>query len=186
MMPSSLAGHFLIAMPAMEDVHFRETVTYLCEHTERGALGVVVNRTLDVTMESLFGQIDIAVSDPSALARPVRYGGPVGGEHGFVLHRSEGAWNSSLVVGKELTLTTSRDILEAAARGEGPSDWLLTLGYAGWGAGQLEEEIAANAWLTVAADADLLFRTPPEALLDVALARLGVSRFALSSVAGHA
>ncbi len=186
MMPSSLAGHFLIAMPAMEDAHFRETVTYLCEHTERGALGVVVNRTMDVTMESLFGQMDIAVQDLSVLARPVRYGGPVSGQHGFVLHRSEGTWNSSLVVGKELTLTTSRDILEAAARGEGPSDWLLTLGYAGWGAGQLEEELAANAWLTVVADADVLFGTAPEALFDVALSRLGVSRLTLSAVAGHA
>jgi len=182
----SLAGHFLIAMPAMEDAHFRDTVTYLCEHTEKGALGVVVNRPLDLTMESLFGQMDIQVEDADLLARPVFFGGPVSGHHGFVLHRSGGEWNSSLAVGSELTLTTSRDVLEAVARGEGPRDWMLTLGYAGWGAGQLEEELGANAWLTVAADAELLFGTPPAELLDRALARLGVSRLSLASFAGHA
>jgi putative transcriptional regulator len=107
-------------------------------------------------------------------------------EHGFVLHRPHGTWNSSIVVGDELMLTTSKDILEAVADGSGPSDWLLTLGYAGWGAGQLEEEIAQNAWLTVPASADLLFETPVEQLFDKAMQRLGISKFALSNVAGHA
>ena len=186
MEPSSLAGHFLIAMPAMEDPNFKGTVTYLCEHNERGALGVVVNRATDLTMESLFEQIEIKVPDQALAQRRVRFGDPVSVEHGFVLHRSHGSWNSSIVVSDELSLTTSKDILEAVAEGNGPREWLLTLGYAGWGAGQLEEEIAANAWLTVHADADLLFATEPEALLDAAIAQLGIDRFALSSVAGHA
>ncbi|MCS6996081.1 MAG: YqgE/AlgH family protein [Casimicrobiaceae bacterium] len=186
MATTSLAGHFLIAMPAMEDVHFRETVTYLCEHTPEGALGVVVNRPTPLRIERLFGQLDIEVRDPSILDKPVYFGGPVGGQHGFVLHRTGGQWKSSLRVNDELSLTTSRDILEAAARGEGPRDWILTLGYAGWAPGQLEAELAANAWLTVPADAELLFRTEPERLFDAALARLGVSRLTLSSFAGHA
>ncbi len=183
---SCLAGHFLIAMPAMVDPNFKGTVTYLCEHNERGALGVVVNRPTDLTMESLLEQIEIKVSDLALSQRKVHFGGPVSVEHGFVLHRSHGSWNSSIVVSDELSLTTSKDILEAVAQGGGPREWLLTLGYAGWGAGQLEEEIAANAWLTVPADADLLFETAPEALLDAAVARLGISRLSLSGIAGHA
>jgi putative transcriptional regulator len=183
---SCLAGHFLIAMPSMVDPNFEGTVTYLCEHTERGALGVVVNRQTDITMESLFDQIEIKVSHSSLVTRKVHFGGPVSTEHGFVLHRPHGTWNSSIVVGDELMLTTSKDILEAVADGSGPNDWLLTLGYAGWGAGQLEEEIAQNAWLTVPATADLLFETPAEQLFDVAMQRLGISKFALSNVAGHA
>jgi putative transcriptional regulator len=183
---SCLAGHFLIAMPNMVDPNFKDTVTYLCEHTEKGALGVVVNRQTDITMESLFDQIEIKIPSTPLAARKVHFGGPVSMEHGFVLHRPHGTWNSSIVVGDELVLTTSKDILEAVAGGEGPNDWLLTLGYAGWGAGQLEEEIAQNAWLTVPASADLLFDTPSEQLFDVAMQRLGISKFALSSVAGHA
>jgi putative transcriptional regulator len=183
---SCLAGHFLIAMPSMEDPNFKGTVTYLCEHTEKGALGVVVNRQTDITMESLFDQIEIKVNHLACAERKVRFGGPVSVEHGFVLHRPHGVWNSSISVGDELVLTTSKDILEAVADGKGPDDWLLTLGYSGWGAGQLEEEIAANAWLSVPASADLLFETPAEQLFDVAMQRLGVSKFALSSVAGHA
>ena len=183
---SCLAGHFLIAMPAMADPNFKGTVTYLCEHNERGALGVVVNRPTALTMDSLFQQIAVEVADIRLSQRKVRFGGPVSVEHGFVLHRSHGSWDSSIVVSEELSLTTSKDILEAVAGGTGPEEWLLTLGYAGWGAGQLEEEIAANAWLTVQADADMLFVTPPKDLLNVAIERLGISRFALSSVAGHA
>jgi putative transcriptional regulator len=183
---SCLAGHFLIAMPSMVDPNFKDTVTYLCEHTEKGALGVVVNRQTDITMESLFKQIEIELANTPLAERKVHFGGPVSVEHGFVLHRPHGTWNSSIVVGDELVLTTSKDILEAVAGGGGPDDWLLTLGYAGWGAGQLEEEIAQNAWLTVPASADLLFDTPSDRLFDVAMQHLGISKFALSSVAGHA
>lgn len=183
---SCLAGHFLIAMPSMDDPNFKGTVTYLCEHSEKGALGVVVNRQSDITMADLFEQIEIKIEHQPFAARKVFFGGPVSVEHGFVLHRPHGVWNSSIVVGEELMLTTSKDILEAVAEGKGPADWLLTLGYAGWGAGQLENEIAQNSWLTVPASADLLFETPPEALFDIAMQRLGISKFALSSVAGHA
>jgi putative transcriptional regulator len=186
MQGSCLAGHFLIAMPAMEDPNFKGTVTYLCEHSEQGALGVVVNRQTDITMASLFDQIEAPPADQSIAARKVHFGGPVSVEHGFVLHRSHGTWNSSIIVSDELSLTTSKDILEALAQGNGPPDWMLTLGYAGWGAGQLEEEIAANAWLTVEASADVLFDTPTESLFDVAMQRLGISKFALSNIAGHA
>jgi putative transcriptional regulator len=183
---SCLAGHFLIAMPAMADPNFKGTVTYLCEHNEDGALGVVVNRPTELTMASLFKQIEVVVSDLALSERKVHFGGPVSVEHGFVLHRSHGTWNSSISVSDELSLTTSKDILEAVAKGHGPTQWLLTLGYAGWGAGQLEEEIAANAWLTVPADAELLFATPAEGLVDAAIKRLGISKFALSNLAGHA
>jgi putative transcriptional regulator len=183
---SCLVGHFLIAMPSMVDPNFKGTVTYLCEHTEKGALGVVVNRATDITMESLFEQVEIKIEHQALSDRKVHFGGPVSVEHGFVLHRPHGTWNSSIMVGDELALTTSKDILEAVASGTGPSDWLLTLGYAGWSAGQLEEEIAQNAWLTVPASADLLFETPAEMLFDVAMKELGISRFALSNVAGHA
>jgi putative transcriptional regulator len=183
---SCLAGHFLIAMPSMVDPNFKGTVTYLCEHTEKGALGVVVNRQTDITMESLFDQIEIDVAHLPFAERKVHFGGPVSVEHGFVLHRPHGTWNSSIAVSGELMLTTSKDILEAVAAGDGPDDWLLTLGYSGWGAGQLEEEIAQNAWLTVHATADILFCTPFDQLFDVAMQRLGISKFALSSVAGHA
>ncbi|MEQ1595688.1 MAG: YqgE/AlgH family protein [Casimicrobium sp.] len=186
MKSSCLAGHFLIAMPAMADPSFKGTVTYLCEHNERGALGVIVNRPTDLTMETLFEQIDIGLTDLVTRQRKVHFGGPVSVEHGFVLHRSHSSWNSSIVVSDELSLTTSKDILEAVANGSGPNEWLLTLGYAGWSAGQLEEEIAANAWLTVPADADLIFDTAPDELFDVAMERLGVSRFALSNAVGHA
>jgi putative transcriptional regulator len=183
---SCLAGHFLIAMPNMADPNFEGTVTYLCEHSERGALGVVVNRQTDILMTELFDQVDIAIDRQQFASKKVHFGGPVSTEHGFVLHRSQGVWTSSIVVGPELALTTSKDILEAVANGAGPRDWLLTLGYAGWGAGQLEQEIAQNAWLTVEADADVLFATPPDALFDEAMRRLGISKFALASAAGHA
>jgi putative transcriptional regulator len=183
---SCLAGHFLIAMPAMMDPHFKGTVTYLCEHNEDGALGVVVNRPTALTMDTLFEQIEIEVVDAALAQRKVHFGGPVSVEHGFVLHRSHGSWKSSICVSDELSLTTSKDILEAVASGGGPREWLLTLGYAGWSAGQLEKEIAANAWLTVPADAELLFDTPAEGLVDAAIKRLGISKFALSHLAGHA
>jgi putative transcriptional regulator len=173
-------------MPAMADPNFKGTVTYLCEHSDQGALGVVVNRATDLTMATLFHQIEVTPNDAAIAARKVHFGGPVSVEHGFVLHRSHGSWGSSIIVSDELSLTTSKDILEALAIGNGPPDWMLTLGYAGWGAGQLEEEIVANAWLTVEADADLLFDTPTDALFDVAMQRLGISKFALSNVAGHA
>lgn len=180
----NLTSHFLIAMPGMADPHFSRTLTYICEHNERGALGLVVNRPTEGTLGGLCAKVDIALPGRLA-AEPVYFGGPVQPEHGFVLHRPVGDWRSTLSVG-EAGLTTSKDVLEALALGDGPDEWLVAVGYAGWAPGQLEEEILRNGWLTVSADLDVVFRRAPEDRYDAALAALGVSLTALSGVAGHA
>lgn len=182
----NLTHHFLIAMPAMADPNFSGTLTYICEHSDRGALGVVVNRPLELQVGDLFSRIDLDLGDSQIARLPVFFGGPVQSDRGFVLHRPTGAWRSTLAVAEDVGLTTSRDILEAVSRGEGPADWLVTLGYAGWGAGQLEDEIGQNAWLTVGAAPGLLFGMAPEQRLSAAMALLGVDRHQLSDVAGHA
>jgi putative transcriptional regulator len=181
----NLTSHFLIAMPAMSDPNFSRTLTFVCEHNERGALGIVVNRPIDVTLEALFRQVEIPLDDAMLAAQPVFFGGPVQFDHGFVLHRPLGTWKSTLPVG-EIGLTTSRDILEAMAAGSGPREQLVALGYAGWAPGQLEDEIQRNGWLTVRASTDLIFRTPPEARYDAAMSALGVNAANLSEDAGHA
>lgn len=180
----NLTSHFLIAMPGMADPHFSRTLTYICEHNERGALGLVVNRPTEGTLGALCATVDIALPKRLA-AEPVYFGGPVQPEHGFVLHRPHGQWRSTLAAG-DAGLTTSKDVLEALARGDGPEEWLVAVGYAGWAPGQLEEEIVRNGWLTVSADLDVVFQRPPEDRYDAALAALGVSLTALSGVAGHA
>jgi putative transcriptional regulator len=181
----NLTSHFLIAMPAMKDPNFSRTLTFVCEHDERGALGIVVNRPIEATLETLFRQVEIPLEQPSLAQQPVFFGGPVQLEHGFVLHRPVGGWKSTLPVG-ELGLTTSRDILEAMAAGEGPREHLVALGYAGWAPGQLEHELAQNGWLTVQADLDLIFNVPPEARYDAAMHHLGINAANLSEEAGHA
>lgn len=181
----NLTRHFLIAMPGMADPHFSRSLTFICEHNERGALGLVVNRPTDVTLGALFAKVDLPPPDASLAARPVYFGGPVQPEHGFVLHRPVGDWRSTLPVG-DAGLTTSKDILEAMSRGDGPCDWLVATGYAGWAPGQLEDEIGRNGWLTVSADLDVVFHLPPEGRYDAALGALGVSLPSLSGQAGHA
>lgn len=181
----NLTRHFLIAMPAMQDASFSRTLTFVCEHNERGALGIVVNRPIDVTLSALFRQVEIPLERSLLAEQPVFYGGPVQLDHGFVLHRPLGDWKSTLPVG-DIGLTTSRDILEAMARGEGPRDQLVAVGYAGWAPGQLEQEIIDNGWLTVKADVDLIFNLPPEARYDAAMHSLGVNPANLSEEAGHA
>ena len=181
----NLTRHFLIAMPAMADPNFSRTLTFVCEHNERGALGIVVNRPIEVTLGALFKQVEIPLEDSPLSEQPVFYGGPVQFDHGFVLHRPLGAWKSTLPVG-EIGLTTSRDILEAMAGGRGPREQLVALGYAGWGAGQLEDEILRNGWLTVAADLDVIFDVPPEGRYDAAMQKLGVNAANLHEEAGHA
>jgi putative transcriptional regulator len=181
----NLTRHFLIAMPAMQDPNFSRTLTFVCEHNERGALGIVVNRPTDVTLDALFHQVEIPLAAGDLARRPVFYGGPVQFDHGFVLHRPLGEWKSTLPVG-DMGLTTSRDVLEAMARGEGPREHLVALGYAGWAPGQLEDEIASNGWLTVETDVDLIFNVPPEARYDAAMHALGVNAAFLSEEAGHA
>ena len=184
--PINLSRHFLIAMPAMADPHFAHTLTYVCEHNKDGALGIVVNKPIDMKLAALFEQIDIALPDPDLRATPVHFGGPVQVDRGFVLHRPLGNWQSTLAVSDDLGLTTSKDVLEALARGDGPKDVLVSLGYAGWSAGQLEQELAQNAWLTVDADADVLFGVPPDRRLPAAMSRLGIDFSRLSDGAGHA
>lgn len=182
----NLTRHFLIAMPAMSDPHFSKTLTFICEHNEQGALGVIVNRSIDMTLHALLEQIEIAQPSDVCKAVPVHYGGPVQIDRGFVLHTPAGAWQSTLTVGEEIGLTTSKDILEAVARGAGPRQMLVTLGYAGWAPGQLEHELAQNAWLTVNADTRILFETPAARRYEASLKLLGIDLAMLSDDAGHA
>jgi putative transcriptional regulator len=182
----NLTHHFLIAMPAMADPHFAHTLTFVCEHNADGALGIVVNRPIEMTLSTLFEQIEVDLPDAALGRSPVLYGGPVQMDRGFVLHRPLGNWQSTLAVSDDLGLTTSKDVLEALARGEGPKDVLVSLGYAGWSAGQLEQELKQNAWLTVDADADVLFGVPPDRRLPEAMSRLGIDFSRLADGAGHA
>jgi putative transcriptional regulator len=181
-----LTQHFLIAMPAMVDPHFAKSLTLVCEHNENGALGIVINRPTDMNLHGLLEQIKITPGVDAFRSVPVHYGGPVQVDRGFILHRPVGTWQSTLAVGPEIGLTTSKDILEAVARGEGPEHMLVTLGYAGWAPGQLEHELAQNAWLTVLATSEILFDMPAEERLAAAMDVLGVDFANLSDVAGHA
>ena len=185
-MATYLTNQFLIAMPAMEDPNFAQTVTLVCEHSERGALGIVINKTLPMTLGEVFEQLGLESSKSRVNEQPVLRGGPVQTERGFVLHSPSGKWESSLPLSEKMHLTTSRDILDALAAGEGPESAVIALGYAGWDAGQLEEEMARNAWLTVDADERVLFATPVEQRWHAAARLLGVDLRALSSDAGHA
>jgi putative transcriptional regulator len=183
----NLTQHFLIAMPGMADPNFAKSLTFICEHNDQGALGVVVNRPTDMNLGALLEQVNIApvgVADFSGVA--IHYGGPVQVDRGFVLHTPAGEWQSTLKVGAEMGLTTSKDILEAVARGDGPRQLLVTLGYSGWAPGQLEHELAQNAWLTVQAKAEVIFDLPAEERLPAAMSLLGIDYARLSDVAGHA
>ncbi|MBX3662321.1 MAG: YqgE/AlgH family protein [Burkholderiales bacterium] len=182
-----LTQHFLIAMPAMADPHFAKTLTLVCEHNENGALGIIVNRPTDLSLQGLLEQVKVTPDPQQSFSSvPVHFGGPVQVDRGFVLHKPQGSWQSTLKVGEDIGLTTSKDILEAAARGEGPPQMLITLGYAGWAPGQLEHELAQNAWLTVPARTDILFDLPAEERLPAAMQLLGVDYANLSDEAGHA
>ena len=183
---ANFTDHFLIAMPAMADPNFAHTLTYVCEHNKDGALGIVVNKPTDMMLSSLLEQIEVPLTSAGLHATPVHFGGPVQVDRGFVLHRPLGNWQSTLAVKDDLGLTTSKDVLEAVGRGQGPRDVLVSLGYAGWSAGQLEHEIAQNAWLTVAADAGVLFETPADARLPAAMRLLGIDFSRLSDAVGHA
>ena len=183
--PANFTHHFLIAMPAMADPNFAHTLTFVCEHNQDGALGIVVNRPTDMRLSTLFAQIDVPLANAEVGNTPVHFGGPVQVDRGFVLHRPLGNWQSTLAISEEIGLTTSKDVLEAVARGDGPESVLVSLGYAGWSAGQLEQEIAQNAWLTVPADAAVLFATPAEARLPAAMRLLGIDFSRLSDAVGH-
>ena len=182
----NLTHHFLIAMPAMQDGFFAGTLTYLCEHNENGALGIVLNRPISLTLGEMFNQINIPLHQPELEKMPVHFGGPVQTERGFVLHDMQGNWQSTLRINDRLSLTTSKDILEAVGEGHGPRNLIVTLGYAGWAQGQLEHEMSENAWLTVPASEHILFDLPPEDRLPAAMALLGVNYTSLAEQAGHA
>lgn len=185
-MPTYLSNQFLIAMPALADPNFFQTVTYISEHNANGALGLVINRPLNLTLEQLLEHLQIATSRVDLTAVPIYYGGPVQPEQGFVIHSPIGHWGATLRVTEQIGITTSRDILQAVARGEGPERLLVTLGYAGWGPQQLERELAENAWLSSPADFNILFQTPSEQRWSAAAALLGIDLNLLSSDAGHA
>jgi len=182
----SLTGQFLIAMPAMTDPNVEQTVSFICQHDDHGALGIIVNRTMDLTMAEVLGQMEIPVGECRIAGQPVHFGGPVQNDRGFLLHDQPEAWDSTLVVDNRLGLTSSRDILDAIARNEGPERVLIALGYAGWGSGQLEYEITQNAWLSGPADLDLIFTTPVEQRWSRAAGLLGVDLTLLSRETGHA
>ncbi len=214
-----LSGHFLMAMPGAVEGELAGTVIYVCEHSDQGALGLVINRPMDLKISHLLQKVDMASTDgdaegaldatgsagamqstnPFATAdaseskhpiesaeSPVFYGGPVQTDRGFVLHKPAGEYASSIQLNDSMALTTSRDVLQAVASGDGPEQMLVTLGYAGWGAGQLEQELAQNAWLSVAAQADIIFDEPPASRYPAAMRLLGIDPAMLAGSAGHA
>ena len=191
--PINLTNQFLIAMPGMGDGTFAGTVVYLCEHTEKGALGLVINKPIDIKLKNLFEKVELTLDREDLADAPVYFGGPAQTERGFVLHErlgegdgEGGHYNSSLQIPGGLEMTTSKDVLEALANGAGPKKVLVTLGYSGWGAGQLEDEIGRNGWINVGAEPGIIFDTPVEQRYDKALSLLGIDPRMLSQEAGHA
>jgi len=191
--PVNFTNQFLIAMPSLREGTFAGTVVYLCEHTDKGALGLVINKPIDITLKNLFEKVELSLDRPDLAESPVYFGGPVQTERGFVLHESldgddgeGGHYNSSLRIPGGLEMTTSKDVLEALSNGAGPKKVLVTLGYSGWGAGQLEDEMSRNGWINVSAERDIIFDTPVEQRYDKALSLLGIAAGMLSGEAGHA
>lgn len=182
----SLKDHFLIAMPSFTQGIFANSVTYLCEHNEQGAMGIIINRPIGIALGEILEQLEIdGVRNHGE--DPVMAGGPVQVERGFVLHRtSERQWESTLPITEEISLTTSRDILDALAHNEGPERALVALGYAGWSAGQLEQELATNSWLTIPADSAIIFNCPANERFKAAIGKLGIDIAQLAPGAGHA
>ena len=185
-MYANLTNHFLIAMPNVADPNVAKTLAYMRQHDDKGALGIVVNRPGEMTLGTLLGKADISIENDQWKSVPIYEGGPVQTDRGFVLHQPIGAWQSTLAVNDVAGLTTSRDVLLSMVAGNGPEKMIVALGYAGWAAGQLEHEIQQNGWLTVEANLDVVFNTPPEARLNAAIGLLGISFANLSGQAGHA
>jgi putative transcriptional regulator len=183
---SYLTNQLLIAMPSLGDPHFSQTVALICDHTSQGALGVILNKPLPMRMAEIFEQLDIKIESGPLPQRQVLRGGPMQTDRGFVVHRAGGEWDSTLKVSDALHVTTSRDILAAIARGQGPEDALVALGYAGWGGGQLEAEIRANAWLNAPVDLELIFELPFQSRWEAAGRLLGVELTRISPIGGNA
>lgn len=182
----SLENHLLIAMPAMGDPFFNKTVTYVCEHNDEGAMGLIINLPVNITLNELLSQLDEEKEQVPSLEQLVLTGGPVAPQRGFVLHSPQNCWNSSLALSNDVMITTSKDILLALGTEEQPDNFVVTLGYAGWGPGQLEQEIIENSWLTIPADNQILFNTPIEQRWQKATEKLGIDLAHLSSDIGHA
>ena len=204
----NLTHHFLIAMPGLEDAAFAKSVVYVCEHSERGALGLVINKPSDLSMEGLFDKVDLPLHRQDLMTAPVLQGGPVHTERGFVLHDAmlvdmpveeaaalsavshhdrdkESVYASTMTIPGGLEMTTSKDVLEALSMGAGPKRVLISLGYSAWGEGQLESELAENSWLTVGADMAVIFDTPVDQRYERAMQLLGLESWMLSSDVGH-
>jgi putative transcriptional regulator len=183
---TTLTNHFLIAMPSMRDPSFKRGVAFLCQHGEDGAMGLLVNRLSEYRLGDVLAQMNLSSTSAEVADSPVLIGGPVQPERGFVLHAPHGQWESSFKISDSICVTTSRDILAAIAEGRGPERSLVTLGYSGWGAGQIETELKDNAWLTADANEHILFDTPIEQRWDAAAALVGVTIANLTSYSGHA
>ena len=189
--PINLTHHFLIAIPGLDDETFAKSVIYMCEHSGRGALGLVINKPSDINLKKLFDKVELPLTREDLTTSPVFHGGPVQTERGFVLHESmlpgsESVYASTMSIPGGLEMTTSKDVLEALSTGAGPRKVFVSLGYSAWGEGQLESEISDNSWLTVAADLAVIFDTPVEQRYSAALMLLGLESWMLSPVAGHA
>jgi putative transcriptional regulator len=183
----SVAGQLLVAMPSLTDPQFGGSVVFVAEHTPKGAMGLVINRVSEMTLGTLFTRLDLSLEGHPLEDTPVLLGGPVQTDRGFVLHEPKGSWSSTLAMTGGIGLTSSRDILEATANGKGPERLMVALGYSGWSEGQLDAELAANAWLTVPLhDHELLFSLPIEERMGAAFRSLGVDPVNLSGAVGHA
>lgn len=188
---TKLTNHFIIAMPSLLDANFDRTVTYICEHDENGTFGIIINRETDITLEEVISQMEIGTgSSQTRVSNPLHHtiylGGPVQQNRGFILHNPPGNWGSTLKINEHIALTTSRDILEAIANNQGPEQSIIALGYAGWGPGQLEQEMVANAWLNCPAEEQIIFNTPSDQRWQAAANLLGVDLQLLSNDPGHA
>lgn len=188
--PINFTHHFLIAMPGLQDETFAKSVIYMCEHSERGALGLVINKPSDINLKKLFDKVELPLHREDLTQAPVFQGGPVQTERGFVLHESimpgsESVYASTMTIPGGLEMTTSKDVLEALSTGYGPRKVFVSLGYSSWGKGQLESEISDNSWLTVAADPEVIFDTPVDQRYAKALMLLGLESWMLSPEAGH-
>ncbi len=181
-----LVDQFLVAMPSLNDPNFHQSVVYICEHNAQSALGIIINKPTNIVLNDIFKQLSIEADDQHFGQQPVYHGGPVQTERGFVIHEPPGNWESTLLLGDQLGVTSSRDVLACMARGQGPHKIFVALGYAGWGAGQLETELANNSWLSTPADHSIIFETPVELRWQAAARLIGVDLSLLTGDAGHA
>lgn len=181
----SLKNHFLVAMPSLNDSLFSHSVTYICDHNENGAMGLIINQATEVTMGEVFKQLGMEAFGPCAQNR-VLSGGPVNPQQGLILHRKQGTWDSTLNITSDICLTASKDIMSALAEGRGPEEAQFILGYAGWSPGQLEDEIIENSWLTVNAESSIIFDIPPDKRWEATAAHLGIDLDLISPTSGRA